>query len=102
MRRARGSWRTRPTGRPAWWRTPWEASSGPYDLDLGRVGIRGWSFGGYLAAAAVLHRPDVYERCSLVEHAGKLTRPLVIVTQEGVADTLLLLELDFLKKSLGC
>ncbi|MBT2492939.1 S9 family peptidase [Streptomyces sp. ISL-96] len=145
------------------------------DLDLGRVGIRGWSFGGYLAAAAVLHRPDVfhaavagaaptdlrlydthwkerylghpdvfpenYERCSLVEHAHKLTRPLMLVhgtaddnvvpahmlrfsaallaagrphsvlplpgashlvTQEGVADSLLLLELDFLKKSLGC
>ncbi|MET9518088.1 prolyl oligopeptidase family serine peptidase [Streptomyces sp. NPDC002994] len=145
------------------------------DLDLGRVAIRGWSFGGYLAAAAVLHRPDVfhaavagaaptdlrlydthwkerylghpdalpenYERCSLVEHAHKLTRPLMLVhgmaddnvlpahmlrfsaallaagrphsvlplpgashlvTKEGVADTLLLLELDFLKKSLGC
>ena len=28
------------------------------DLDLGRVGIRGWSFGGYLAALAVLDRPD--------------------------------------------
>ncbi|WP_093801966.1 prolyl oligopeptidase family serine peptidase [Streptomyces sp. Wb2n-11] len=145
------------------------------DLDLERVGIRGWSFGGYLAAGAVLHRPDVfhaavagaaptdlrlydthwkerylghpgvlpenYERCSLVEHAGKLTRPLMLVhgmaddnvlpahmlrfsaallaagrphtvlplpgsghlvTEEGVADRLLLLELDFLKKSLGC
>jgi pimeloyl-ACP methyl ester carboxylesterase len=30
------------------------------DLDLGRVGIRGWSFGGTLAAAAVLRRPDVF------------------------------------------
>ncbi|MFE3770122.1 prolyl oligopeptidase family serine peptidase [Streptomyces sp. NPDC059122] len=30
------------------------------DLDLGRVAIRGWSFGGFLAAAAVLHRPDVF------------------------------------------
>jgi dipeptidyl-peptidase-4 len=30
------------------------------DLDLGRVGIRGWSFGGYLAALAVLARPDVF------------------------------------------
>ncbi|MGV9314814.1 alpha/beta fold hydrolase [Streptomyces sp. NPDC003691] len=30
------------------------------ELDLGRVGIRGWSYGGYLAAAAVLHRPDVF------------------------------------------
>jgi dipeptidyl-peptidase 4 len=29
-------------------------------LDLGRVGIRGWSFGGYLAALAVLRRPDVF------------------------------------------
>ncbi len=29
-------------------------------LDLSRVGIRGWSFGGYLAALAVLRRPDVF------------------------------------------
>ncbi|MEZ5227628.1 MAG: S9 family peptidase [Acidimicrobiales bacterium] len=27
-------------------------------LDLERVGIRGWSFGGYLAALAALRRPD--------------------------------------------
>jgi len=31
-----------------------------YPLDLDRVGIRGWSFGGYLAALAVLRRPDVF------------------------------------------
>jgi dipeptidyl-peptidase 4 len=30
------------------------------DLDTTRVGIRGWSFGGYLAALAVLRRPDVF------------------------------------------
>ena len=30
------------------------------DLDLSRVGIRGWSFGGFLAAMAVLRRPDVF------------------------------------------
>ncbi|MGW3411834.1 prolyl oligopeptidase family serine peptidase [Streptomyces sp. NPDC000888] len=30
------------------------------DLDPGRVGIRGWSFGGALAALAVLRRPDVF------------------------------------------
>ncbi len=30
------------------------------DLDTGRVAIRGWSFGGYLAALAVLRRPDVF------------------------------------------
>ncbi len=29
-------------------------------LDLDRVAIRGWSFGGYLAAMAVLRRPDVF------------------------------------------
>jgi len=29
-------------------------------LDLERVGIRGWSFGGYLSALAVLARPDVF------------------------------------------
>lgn len=32
----------------------------PDDLDPSRVGIRGWSFGGYLAALAVLRRPDVF------------------------------------------
>jgi dipeptidyl-peptidase-4 len=35
------------------------------DLDLSRVAIRGWSFGGWLAALAVLRRPDVY-RCAIV------------------------------------
>jgi dipeptidyl-peptidase 4 len=37
-----------------------EAARGNLDLDLGRVGIRGWSFGGSLAALAVLRRPDVF------------------------------------------
>jgi dipeptidyl-peptidase-4 len=30
------------------------------ELDLHRVAIRGWSFGGYLAALAVLRRPEVF------------------------------------------
>ncbi|HVP68918.1 MAG TPA: DPP IV N-terminal domain-containing protein [Anaeromyxobacteraceae bacterium] len=30
------------------------------EMDLGRVGVRGWSFGGYMAALSVLRRPDVY------------------------------------------
>ena len=30
------------------------------DLDLTKVGIRGWSFGGALAAMAVIRRPDVF------------------------------------------
>ena len=38
-------------------------------LDLGRVGIRGWSFGGYLAALAVMKRPDVF-------HAGVAGAPV--------------------------
>jgi dipeptidyl-peptidase-4 len=88
------------------------------DLDLSRVGIRGWSFGGYLAALAVLRRPDVfhaavagapvtewelydtfyterylglpdeqreaYDRSSLLAEAGKLDRPLLLV--HGLAD----------------
>ncbi|HUP73816.1 MAG TPA: prolyl oligopeptidase family serine peptidase [Acidimicrobiales bacterium] len=29
-------------------------------LDLSKVGVRGWSFGGYLAALAVLRRPDMF------------------------------------------
>jgi dipeptidyl-peptidase-4 len=37
------------------------AAAGRFDdLDTGRVAIRGWSFGGYLAALAVLRRPDVF------------------------------------------
>jgi dipeptidyl-peptidase-4 len=143
-------------------------------LDLSRVAIRGWSFGGYLAALAVLRRPDVfhaaiagapvtdwrlydthyterylgtpedepeaYERCSLLTHAAKLERPLLLIhgladdnvvaahtlqlssallaagrphqvlplsgvthmtPQEVVAENLLLLQLDFLRRSLG-
>ncbi|MBN0045206.1 S9 family peptidase [Streptomyces actuosus] len=31
-----------------------------FPLDLNRVAVRGWSFGGYLAALAVLRRPDVF------------------------------------------
>jgi dipeptidyl-peptidase-4 len=143
-------------------------------LDLDRVAIRGWSFGGYLAALAVLRRPDVfhaaiagapvtewrlydthyterylgdphvdpapYDACSLLPIACTLTRPLLIIhgladdnvvaahslqlssallaggcahellplsgvthmtPQEIVAENLLLLQLDFLKRSLG-
>jgi dipeptidyl-peptidase-4 len=47
------------------------------ELDLSRVGIRGWSFGGYLAALAVLRRPDVF-------HAGVAGAP---VTEWRLYDT---------------
>jgi dipeptidyl-peptidase 4 len=46
-------------------------------LDLSRVAIRGWSFGGQLAAAAVLRRPDVF-------HAAVVGAP---VTDERLYDT---------------
>jgi dipeptidyl-peptidase-4 len=142
-------------------------------LDLSRVGIRGWSFGGYLSALAVLRRPDVfhvgvagapvtewrlydthyterylgdptvdaapYERTSLLNDADRLTRPLLLIhgladdnvvaahtlrlssallaagkphevlplsgvshmtPQEVVAENLLLLQLDFLRRHL--
>jgi dipeptidyl-peptidase-4 len=144
------------------------------DLDLTRVGIRGWSYGGYLAALAVLRRPDVfhagiagapvtdwrlydthyterylghpadkpeiYDANSLIADAPKLERPLMIVhgladdnvvaahtlrlssallaagrphtvlplsgvthmtPQEQVAENLLLLQVDFLRRSLA-
>ncbi|MET8157407.1 prolyl oligopeptidase family serine peptidase [Sphaerisporangium sp. NPDC005289] len=146
----------------------------PDDLDLNRVAIKGWSFGGYLAALAVLRRPDVfhaaiagapvtdwslydtayterylghpaerpevYEQTSLMPDAEKLSRPLLLIhgladdnvvaahtlrlssallaagrphvvlplsgvthmtPQEVVAENLLHLQVDFLKKSLG-
>lgn len=87
-------------------------------LDLDRVGIRGWSFGGYLAALAVLRRPDRfhaavagapvtdwrwydthyterylghpddepvnYEQTSLIADAAELRRPLMLI--HGLAD----------------
>ncbi|MEQ8716723.1 MAG: prolyl oligopeptidase family serine peptidase [Acidimicrobiales bacterium] len=87
-------------------------------LDLTRVAIRGWSFGGYLAALAVIRRPDVfraaiagapvtdwrlydthyterylghpgtepqnYARTDLCAEAAGLTRPLMLV--HGLAD----------------
>ncbi|MFD0470273.1 alpha/beta hydrolase family protein [Nonomuraea thailandensis] len=146
----------------------------PDALDLTRVAIRGWSFGGFLAALAVLRRPDVfhaavagapvtdwrlydtcyterylgdpeqqpdvYEKSSLFADAAKLERPLLLIhgladdnvvaahtlrlssallaagrqhsvlplsgvthmtPQEVVAENLMLLQVDFLKKSLG-
>jgi dipeptidyl-peptidase-4 len=46
-------------------------------LDLGRVGMRGWSFGGELTAMALLRRPDVF-------HAGVVGAP---VTDQYLYDT---------------
>ncbi len=46
-------------------------------LDLSRVAIRGWSFGGELSAAAVLRRPDVF-------HAAVVGAP---VTDQRLYDT---------------
>jgi len=31
------------------------------EMDLGRVGITGWSFGGYFSAMAAMRRPDVFK-----------------------------------------
>lgn len=36
------------------------AAAFPDDVDTSRVGITGWSYGGYLSALAVLKRPDVF------------------------------------------
>jgi dipeptidyl-peptidase 4 len=149
-------------------------------LDLSRVAVRGWSFGGYLAGLAVLRRPDIfhaaiagapvadwrlydthyterylgtpqtepdaYDRSSLIAEVaradleGRPARPLLLIhgladdnvvaahtlqlssallaagrphrvlplsgvthmtPQEVVAENLLLLQLDFLRESLG-
>jgi dipeptidyl-peptidase-4 len=87
------------------------------ELDLARVGIYGWSFGGYMAALAVMRRPDVfragvagapvvdwrdydthyteryldlpqanaagYDDSSLLTHAPKLDRPLLLIHGTG-------------------
>ncbi|HEV3299041.1 MAG TPA: prolyl oligopeptidase family serine peptidase, partial [Planctomycetaceae bacterium] len=39
------------------------------ELDLSRVGVFGWSFGGYFTASAVTRRPDIY-------HAGVAGAPV--------------------------
>ncbi|MFJ3163700.1 prolyl oligopeptidase family serine peptidase [Streptomyces kanasensis] len=51
--------------------------AGRYPLDLGRVAIRGWSYGGFLAGLAVLRRPDVF-------HAAVVGAP---VTDHRLYDT---------------
>ncbi|MFD4343079.1 prolyl oligopeptidase family serine peptidase [Streptomyces anulatus] len=51
--------------------------AGRFPLDLSRVAIRGWSFGGYLAGLAVLRRPDVF-------HAAVVGAP---VTDQRLYDT---------------
>ncbi|MYQ88831.1 MULTISPECIES: S9 family peptidase [unclassified Streptomyces] len=48
-----------------------------FPLDLGKVAIRGWSFGGYLAALAVTRRPEVF-------HAAVVGAP---VTDQRLYDT---------------
>ncbi len=175
---------------PEWDRAVWHDLAGPVlddqiaalqaaaarspDLDLSRVAIRGWSFGGFLAALAVLRRPDVfhaaiagapvtdwrlydthyterylgdpgqdpagYDTSSLLADAPGLSRPLLLIhgladdnvvaahtlrlssallaagrphavlplsgvthmtPQEEVAENLLLLQVEFLRRSLG-
>ncbi|MHA6799895.1 S9 family peptidase [Bounagaea algeriensis] len=144
------------------------------ELDLARVAVRGWSFGGYLAALGVLQRPDVFHAAvigagvadwrlydthyterylgdpaenpdvyaanSLLRKAGQLTRPALVVhgtvddnvafahalrlsraltaaarphamlplpgvthmpTDESTLEQLLLMQVDFLHRSLG-
>ncbi|MGW2957536.1 prolyl oligopeptidase family serine peptidase [Streptomyces sp. NPDC001220] len=156
-----------------------QALAGDFPLDLTKVAIRGWSFGGYLAALAALRRPDVfhaavvgapvtdlrlydthyqerylgdpgeqpdvYRRNSVIDDAGLVDaaephRPMMIIhgladdnvvvahslrlssallaagrphevlplsgvthmtPQEQVAENLLLLQLDFLRRALG-
>ncbi|MFG3293831.1 prolyl oligopeptidase family serine peptidase [Streptomyces sp. NPDC048179] len=156
-----------------------QALAADFPLDLTKVAIRGWSFGGYLAALAALRRPDVfhaavvgapvtdlrlydthyqerylghpaeqpevYRRNSVIDDEGLVDaaephRPMMIIhgladdnvvvahslrlssallaagrahevlplsgvthmtPQEQVAENLLLLQLDFLKRSLG-
>ncbi len=88
------------------------------EMDMARVGVTGWSFGGYFSAMAVLQRPDVfkagiagapvtdwklydtayterymreprnneagYESTSVLTHAAKLSRPLLVI--HGITD----------------
>lgn len=40
-----------------------------YDfIDLDRVGIHGWSYGGYLSLMALMQRSDIFRVCSYIEY----------------------------------
>lgn len=40
-----------------------------YDfIDLERVGIHGWSYGGYLSLMALTQRSDIFRVCSCIEY----------------------------------
>ncbi len=56
------------------------AARWPDDVDVSRVGIRGWSFGGFLAALAVLRRPDVF-------HAAVAGAPVTVQRMYDTAYT---------------
>jgi dipeptidyl-peptidase-4 len=105
------------------------------ELDMDRVGVFGWSFGGYMAALMVLQHPELYRaaiagapvtdwalydtayterymklpednqdgyaRASVLTHADKLARPLLVIhgiTDDNVhfAHTLALIEALYL------
>ncbi|MCX5399497.1 prolyl oligopeptidase family serine peptidase [Streptomyces sp. NBC_00102] len=53
------------------------ALAGHFPLDLSKVAMRGWSYGGFLAGLAVLRRPDVF-------HAAVVGAP---VTDQRLYDT---------------
>ena len=57
--RHRGQVRLRPDSRPH--RGASHAGDRDPQMDLARLGVYGWSFGGYFAAAAVLTHPEMYK-----------------------------------------
>ncbi len=58
-----------------------QALAADFPLDLTRVAIRGWSFGGYLAGLAVLRRPDVFH-AGIVGRTGHRSAPVRHALQE--------------------
>src|SRR2546426_7187342 len=48
-------------------------------VDPARIGVHGWSYGGYMTLTAMFHAPDVFKAGRSEEHTSELQSPCNLV-----------------------